>query len=145
MPQITATRSARRRWRARRDRQAIIQATATKLERVTFLDKLTPDGQKEVAAKSWNLTAQERRGHTPDRDHEPAGRSQRLSTEMMRVMVQAWDRVDTIPTSVAASSPAGGYFAPAWTLWQPETAGRLFKDGAATTRRASMPCSKGAA
>lgn len=89
----------------------------------------------------------ERRGHTLIVTmNRPAARNA-LSTEMMRIMVQAWDRVDNDPDiRCCILTGAGGYFAPAWTSRrQPRNRRATLSRTAATTRRASMPCSKGAA
>src|SRR5947209_4346481 len=85
-------------------RSAIFRATATKLERVTFLDKFVPSVDRKAVAvaedhagapanESGPLEADalvEQRGHilivTMNRPH----RRNALSTEMMEIMVEAW-------------------------------------------------------
>src|SRR5271170_6700993 len=90
-------------------RSAIFRATATKLERVTFLDKLMliVEGKAvAVAASSGEAPANEQPG--PDAVVEQCGHTlivtlnrpharNALSTEMMEIMVEAWDRVDNDP------------------------------------------------
>lgn len=97
----------------------MFRATATKLERVTFLDKLTPDVQREakpVTGTPANEESEphallEQRGHTlVVTMNRPAARNA-LSSEMMRIMVQAWDRVDNDPDiRCCILTGAGGYF-----------------------------------
>src|SRR4051794_40060262 len=86
-------------------RSAIFRATATKLERVTFLDKFMPDAEGKAVAvteapanvESGSPEADalvEQRGHTLIVTLNRPHARNALSTEMMEIMVQAWDRVD---------------------------------------------------
>src|SRR5580693_596152 len=83
-------------------RSAIFRATATKLERVTFLDKLMliVEGKAVAVAEApANLESGpdalvEQRGHTLIVTLNRPHARNALSTEMMEIMVQAWDRVD---------------------------------------------------
>src|SRR6201992_4290399 len=103
-------------------RSAIFRATATKLERVTFLDKLMPNVEREAATVAQDNSGApanesgpdaliEQRGHTLivalNRPHARNA----LSTEMMEIMVEAWDRVDNDDDiRCCILTGAGGYF-----------------------------------
>src|SRR5262245_7810260 len=100
-------------------RSAIFRATATKLERVTFRGKLIHDVEGEavtVTEASANEPTGpdaivEQRGHTLIVTMNRPHRRNALSTEMMEIMVQAWDRVDNDPDiRVCILTGAGGYF-----------------------------------
>lgn len=69
-----------------------------------------------------------------------------LSTEMMEIMVQAWDRVDNDPDiRCCILTGAGGYFCAGMDLKAAtkKPPGESFRT-AATTRRESTPCSRAA-
>src|SRR3984957_1291116 len=99
-------------------RSAIFRATATKLERVTFLDKRMPDVEREavpVAESSANESGPdalvEQRGHTLIVTLNRPHARNALSTEMMEIMVEAWDRVDNdSDIRCCILTGAGGYF-----------------------------------
>src|SRR5712672_2277868 len=87
-------------------RSAIFRATDPKLERVTFLDKLMPDvegkaitvardtGQAPANVESGPDALVEQRGHTLIVTMNRPSARNALSTEMMEIMVEAWDRID---------------------------------------------------
>ncbi len=89
-------------------------------------------------------TAQERRGHTLIVTmNRPAARNA-LSTEMMRIMAQAWDRVDNDPDIRQAISPTGLLLRRHNSaMRQPRNRRATLSRTAATACRASMPPLKG--
>src|SRR6201986_4348982 len=124
-------------------RSAILRATGTKLERVTFLDKLilTAEGKavavvagtdQAPANESGPDALVEQRGHTLIVTLNRPHARNALTTEMMEIMVQAWDRVDyDDDIRCCILTGAGGYFCAGMDL---KTAtkkppGDPFKDG----------------
>src|ERR1700733_14977591 len=124
-------------------RSAIFRATATKLERVTFLDKLMPNVEREAAPVAQDNSGApanesgpdaliEQRGHTLIVTLNRPHARNALSTEMMEIMVEAWDRVDNDDDiRCCILTGAGGYFCAGMDL---KTAtkkppGDSFKDG----------------
>src|ERR1700747_2855463 len=128
-------------------RSAIFRATATKLERVTFLDKLMPNVDRKAVAVALNTgrapanvesganqadALVEQRGHTLIVTLNRPHARNALSTEMMEIMVEAWDRVDNDDNiRCCILTGAGGYFCAGMDL---KTAtkkppGDSFKDG----------------
>jgi enoyl-CoA hydratase len=83
----------------------------------------------------------EQRGHTLILTlNRPEARNA-LSTEMLETMVEAWDRVDGDPEiRTCILTGAGGYFCSGMDL---KAATAIRSRTAATTRRASMRCSRG--
>ncbi len=98
-------------------RSAIFRATEPKLERVTFRDKSvaiehgrrTPVSERSTQKGPDALI--EQRGHTLILTlNRPEARNA-LSTEMLSIMVEAWDRVDSDPEiRTCILTGAGGYF-----------------------------------
>src|SRR5258708_6550646 len=124
-------------------RSAIFRATATKLERVTFLDKFMPDVVRKavpVAQDNGEAPANEsgpdalveQRGHTLIVTLNRPHARNALSTEMMEIMVQAWDRVDNDDDiRCCILTGAGGYFCAGMDLKAAtkKPPGDSFKDG----------------
>src|SRR6201999_1432736 len=124
-------------------RSAIFRATATKLERVTFLDKLMPDVEREAvtvavptdaapANESGPDALVEQRGHTLIVTLNRPHARNALSTEMMQIMVEAWDRVDNDDDiRCCILTGAGGYFCAGMDLKAAtkKPPGESFKDG----------------
>src|SRR5262245_28245277 len=124
-------------------RSAIFRATDPKLERVTFLDKSvgrwTPVSTDERSREEETNEADkgpdaiiEQFGHTLILTlNRPEARNA-LSTEMLSIMVEAWDRVDNDPEiRTCILTGAGGYFCSGMDL-KAATAkppGDSFKDG----------------
>src|ERR1700752_136459 len=113
-------------------RSAIFRATDPKLERVTFPDKsvgrLTPVSESDKSADAII----ELRGHTLVLTlNRPEARNA-LSTEMLSIMVTAWDRVDNDPDIRSCIlTGAGGYFCAGMDLKAAtnKPPGDSFKDG----------------
>src|ERR1700753_980366 len=124
-------------------RSAIFRATATKLERVTFPDKfvLNVEGKaiavaeapaNEQTGSSEAHALVEQRGHTLIVTLNRPHARNALSTEMMEIMVQAWDRVDNDPDiRCCILTGAGGYFCAGMDLKAAtkKPPGESFKDG----------------
>src|ERR1700754_5302456 len=121
-------------------RSAIFRATATKLERVTFLDKFMLDDEGRTMAvaeapanePSGPDAIVEQRGHTLIVTLNRPHARNALSTEMMEIMVQAWDRVDNDDDiRCCILTVAGGYFCAGMDLKTAtkKTPGDSFKDG----------------
>src|SRR6201992_3385910 len=125
-------------------RSAIFKATATKLERVTFLDKLMlidegkavavgpQTGQAPANDQSGPDAIVEQRGHTLVVTLNRPHARNALSTEMMEIMVQAWDRVDNDDDiRCCILTGAGGYFCAGMDLKAAtkNPPGESFKDG----------------
>src|SRR5882757_6509395 len=124
-------------------RSAIFRATATKLERVTFLDKFMPDVVRKavpVAQDNGEAPANEsgpdalveQRGHTLIVTLNRPHARNALSTEMMEIMVRAWDRVDNDDDiRCCILTGAGGYFCAGMDLKAAtkKPPGDSFKDG----------------
>src|SRR6201985_1631522 len=121
-------------------RSAIFKATATKLERVTFLDKLMLIDEGKAAAvaeapaneQSGPDAIVEQRGHTLIVTLNRPHARNALSTEMMEIMVQAWDRVDNDDDiRCCILTGAGGYFCAGMDLKAAtkKPPGESFKDG----------------
>src|ERR1700758_3608478 len=113
-------------------RSAIFRATDPKLERVTFSDKSV--GRERPVSESGKGPDAiiELRGHTLVLTlNRPRARNA-LSTEMLSIMVAAWDRVDSDPdVRTCILTGAGGYFCSGMDL-KAATArppGDSFKDG----------------
>src|SRR5246127_2955817 len=121
-------------------RSAIFRATDPKLERVTFLDKLIPNVDRKAVAvaeapanvESGPDALVEQRGHTLIVTMNRPHARNALSTEMMEIMVEAWDRVDNDDDiRCCILTGAGGYFCAGMDL-KAATAkppGDSFKDG----------------
>src|ERR1700755_107896 len=82
-------------------RSAIFRATDPKLERVTFPDKSDArmEGRRSPVSESGKKADAiiEQRGHTLILTlNRPEARNA-LSTEMLSIMAEAWDRVDNDP------------------------------------------------
>src|SRR6516225_7702622 len=113
-------------------RSAIFRATDPKLERVTFSDKSvgrwTPVSESHDNADAII----EQRGHTLVLTlNRPEARNA-LSTEMLSIMVAAWDRVDSDPEIRSCIlTGAGGYFCSGMDLKAAtnKPPGDSFKDG----------------
>ena len=121
-----------------------IQGHGTKLERVTFLDKLMPTVEGKAVAVAPNYAGApaneesgpdalvEQRGHTLIVTlNRPSARNA-LSSEMMQIMVEAWDRVDNDPDiRCCILTGAGGYFCAGMDLKAAtkKPPGESFKDG----------------
>src|SRR5665213_2783755 len=99
-------------------RSAMFRATGPKLERVTFRDKsvaTTLEGGRSVSdvqsTEKQPDALVEQRGHTLIVTlNRPESRNA-LSTEMLSIMVEAWDRVDDDPEiRTCVLTGAGGYF-----------------------------------
>src|ERR1700753_1645082 len=124
-------------------RSAIFRATATKLERVTFPDKfvLNVEGKaiavaeapaNEQTGSSEADALVEQRGHTLIVTLNRPHARNALSTEMMEIMVQAWDRVDNDDDiRCCILTGAGGYFCAGMDLKAAtkKPPGDSFKDG----------------
>src|SRR6201997_818173 len=113
-------------------RSAIFRATDPKLERVTFLDKSVGRWTSVSEADKGPDAIIELRGHTLVLTlNRPEARNA-LSTEMLSIMVTAWDRVDNDPdVRTCVLTGAGGYFCSGMDL-KAATArppGDSFKDG----------------
>src|SRR6202166_325204 len=117
-------------------RSAIFRATDPKLERVTFSDKSggrwTAVSEPDRGSDAGPDAIIELRGHTLILTlNRPEARNA-LSTEMLSIMVEAWDRVDTDPDiRCCILTGAGGYFCAGMDL-KAATAkppGDSFKDG----------------
>ncbi len=94
----------------------MVKAMVTKLERVTVLGKDTaehlPDREGVVVPDTPEPECLvEKRGHTLIVTLNRPHARNALSTEMMRIMVEAWDRIDADDDiRVAILTGAGGYF-----------------------------------
>src|SRR6202171_4841541 len=120
-------------------RSAMFRATEPKLERVTFSFKsvgLRQEGNRSVSDVKSTVKGPdaiiEQRGHTLILTlNRPEARNA-LSTEMLSIMVEAWDRVDSDPEIRSCIlTGAGGYFCAGMDL-KAATAkppGDSFKDG----------------
>src|ERR1700704_5654535 len=120
-------------------RSAMFRATEPKLERVTFSFKsvgFRQEGDRSVSdvksAEKGPDAIIEQRGHTLILTlNRPEARNA-LSTEMLSIMVEAWDRVDSDPQIRSCIlTGAGGYFCAGMDL-KAATAkppGDSFKDG----------------
>src|SRR5690348_9101258 len=120
-------------------RSAMFRATRPKLERVTFSFKSVASTLERRLVVSDAQTSEkgpdaliEQRGHTLILTlNRPEARNA-LSTEMLSIMVEAWDRVDNDPEIRSCIlTGAGGYFCAGMDL-KAATAkppGDSFKDG----------------
>src|SRR3979409_2323536 len=99
-------------------RSAMFRATEPKLERVTFSFKsvgLRQEGKQPVSdvksAEKGPDAIIEQRGHTLILPLTRPEARNALSTEMLSIMVEAWDRVDSDPEIRSCIlTGAGGYF-----------------------------------
>lgn len=110
----------------------MFKATDPKLERVTFPDKSVGRQVRVSESESKADALIEQRGHTLVVTlNRPEARNA-LSTEMLSIMVEAWDRVDSDPEIRSCIlTGAGGYFCAGMDL-KAATArppGDSFKDG----------------
>src|SRR6202047_5105755 len=123
-------------------RSAMFRATDPKLERVTFSDKSggrwTAVSEPDRGSDAGPDAIIELRGHTLILTlNRPEARNA-LSTEMLSIMVEAWDRVDSDPdVRSCILTGAGGYFCAGMDLKAAtnKPPGDSFKDGSSDPSR----------